>query len=164
MINSSTECWKKSGKRESYNMNIVKASQKEVEDVVILALKLWPEHIFEEFCVNFSKMIDTENCAIFLAKENHKYIGFAQCQLRFDYVEGTKSSPVGYLEGIYIVEENRNQGLGRQLVLECENWSKTKGCTEFGSDIEMDNRESYKFHIGIGFREENRVICFAKKI
>ncbi len=37
-----------------------------------------------------------------------------------------------------------------------------KGCTEFASDIEMDNMESYHFHIKLGFREENRLIAFAK--
>ena len=34
-------------------------------------------------------------------------VGFAQCGLRRDYVEGTDSSPVGYLEGIFIKEEYR---------------------------------------------------------
>ncbi len=28
------------------------------------------------------------------------HVGFTQCQLRYDYVEGTKTSPVGYLERI----------------------------------------------------------------
>ena len=34
-------------------------------------------------------------------------IGFAQCTLRNDYVEGSSSSPVGYLEGIYVKDEYR---------------------------------------------------------
>lgn len=36
-------------------------------------------------------------------------IGFAQCQLRCDYVEGTKTTPVGYLEGIFIKDGYRRK-------------------------------------------------------
>ena len=46
----------------------------------------------------------------FLKYENDFPIGFAQCQLRYDYVEGTKSSPVGYLEGIFVKEGYRSKG------------------------------------------------------
>ena len=38
------------------------------------------------------------------ADEDGRPAGFAQCQLRRDYVEGTKTSPVGYPEGIFVAE------------------------------------------------------------
>ena len=91
-------------------------------------------------------------------------VGFAQCQLRRDYVEGTESSPVGYLEGIYVVELWRKQGLAKALLAACEGWAKGKGCTEFASDCELDNTQSLQFHLKAGFREANRIICFTKKI
>ncbi len=145
-------------------MDIIQGAKKHVEIVTRLALMLWPENSFEELFQEFSNMIEDENSALFLIKDNDRFIGFAQCQLRFDYVEGTESSPVGYLEGIYILEDYRKKGMGRKLVAECEQWSKARGCSEFASDVELGNIESYHFHIGIGFKEENRVICFAKKI
>lgn len=67
-------------------------------------------------------------------------IGFAYCQLRYDYVEGMHSSPVGYLEGIYIEPSERNNGYARQLLSECESWAKQKECTEFASDCESQNK------------------------
>lgn len=54
--------------------------------------------------------------AIFLAFSEDEAIGFAQCQLRHDYVEGTDSSPVGYLEGLYVVEHYRECGFAKGLV------------------------------------------------
>lgn len=53
-------------------------------------------------------------------------IGFAQCGLRHDYVEGTESSPVGYLEEIFIREDYRKNRYARDLLAECEKWAKQK--------------------------------------
>lgn len=55
-------------------------------------------------------------------------IGFALCQLRYDYVEGAKTSPVGYLEGIFVKEAYRQKGYARELFAECQAWAKEKGC------------------------------------
>ena len=83
---------------------------------------------------------------------------------RFDYVEGTKSSPVGYLEGIFVEENFRNKGYAKELLNACENWAKDKGCKEFASDCELDNLTSLKFHLSMGFDEANRIICFKKEL
>ena len=91
-------------------------------------------------------------------------IGFAQCQLRHDYVEGTETSPVGYLEGIYIKEADRHQGIARALLAACEDWAKAQGCTEFASDCELTNTESQAFHQAVGFSEANRIVAFVKKL
>ena len=91
-------------------------------------------------------------------------VGFAQCQLRHDYVEGTESSPVGYLEGIYVAEEYRKHGIARELLSVCETWAKGKGCAEFASDCELENTQSLQFHLNVGFEEANRIICFTKKL
>ncbi|MGL4798787.1 MAG: aminoglycoside 6'-N-acetyltransferase, partial [Cellulosilyticaceae bacterium] len=88
----------------------------------------------------------------------------AQCQLRYDYVEGTESSPVGYLEGIYVDEKHRMQGMARQLLKYCEKWAREQGCAEFASDCELDNTESLRFHLKVGFIEANRMICFNKRL
>ncbi|MBR1408214.1 MAG: GNAT family N-acetyltransferase [Clostridia bacterium] len=72
----------------------------------------------------------------------------------------TPSNPVGYLEGVSVREGYRQQGIARKLVSECEQWAREKGCTEFASDCELTNTASLSFHLGIGFREENRLNCF----
>ena len=93
-----------------------------------------------------------------------QFVVFAQCQLRHDYVEGTETSPVGYLEGILVEEAYRHKGYAKELLRECEQWAKSKGCTEFASDCELENEESLRFHMAMQFEEANRVICFRKDI
>lgn len=98
----------------------------------------------------------------FLKYENEFPIGFAQCQLRYDYVEGTSTSPVGYLEGIFVKESYRSKGYAKELLTECEVWAKGNGCQEFASDCEIDNINSLHFHKAMNFTEANRIICFTK--
>ncbi len=93
-----------------------------------------------------------------------KPIVFSQCQLRHDYVEGTGSSPVGYLEGIFVSEGYRARGYAAELLSECEKWAREKACTEFASDCELDNADSFRFHMALGFAEANRIICFRKDL
>lgn len=79
-------------------------------------------------------------------------------------MEGTESSPVGYLEGVFVSEEYRKRGYAAESLAECEKWAAEKGCGEFASDCEPDNAESLKFHMAVGFEEANRIICFRKDL
>ena len=132
--------------------------------VAELALLLWPDHTLEELTQEFAELIARDDAACFLAYDGEIAVGFAQCQLRRDYVEGTESSPVGYLEGIYVREDHRHRGYARLLLTACEIWAKSQGCEEFASDCEWDNSDSLKFHLSVGFEEANRIICFTKKL
>ncbi len=109
-------------------------------------------------------LLVSNRARIFLKYENGMPIGFAQCQLRGDYVEGTSSSPVGYLEGIFVRERYRHKGYARELLSACEQWAKEIGCTEFASDCELTNTDSFLFHEAMRFTEANRIICFTKKL
>ncbi len=83
---------------------IRKAEIKDLAILAELACRLWPHHTAEEMCAEFADIIAKPDAAFFLAFAQETAVGFAQCQLRHDYVEGTDSSPVGYLEGIYVAE------------------------------------------------------------
>ena len=127
-----------------------------------LALELWPAHTAAELTKELSPLLESEEAAFFIAANGSGPVGFAQCQLRRDYVEGAQSSPVGYLEGIYIRPPYRGQGWARALLRECEGWAASKGCREFASDCELDNLASQAFHLHAGFAEAGRVVCFIK--
>ena len=143
---------------------IRKATPDDLPLLAALACRLWPEHPLDEMLTELAEIITEPSAAFFLAYAEEKTVGFAQCQLRHDYVEGTESSPVGYLEGIYVVDGHRQQGIARALLGACEGWAKEQGCTEFASDCELTNTESLKFHLNVGFEEENRIICFTKRL
>ena len=112
----------------------------------------------------FESLLAREDAAVFVYREQGEAVGFAQCQLRRDYVEGTESSPVGYLEGIYVREGARRQGVARKLLSACESWAKAQGCKEFASDCELDNTDSQRFHRAVGFEEANRIVAYVKKL
>ena len=143
---------------------IKKAKGEDAEILAALAIQMWTEHDPEDMAEEFRELVINEDAVCFIKYKDDKPIGFAQCQLRHDYVEGTESSPVGYLEGIFISEENRKHGYAAELLMECEKWAKEKGCSEFASDSELVNEDSLKFHIALGFEEANRIICFRKDI
>jgi aminoglycoside 6'-N-acetyltransferase I len=90
--------------------------------------------------------------------------GFANISIRKDYVEGSNSSPVGYIEGIYVKPEFRKQGIAKNFVEMAEDWSRDRGCKELGSDTEIENVESQKFHRRIGFTRESTIMHFIKAI
>ena len=143
---------------------IRKASKKDAEIIAKLAVIMWDENSVEDLSNEFSELLSKDDAQIFLKYENDIPVGFAQCQLRHDYVEGTETTPVGYLEGIFIMEGYRNRGYAKELLNECEKWAKDSGCKEFASDCEMDNNISFQFHMAMNFTEANRIICFTKKL
>lgn len=143
---------------------IIQADQNHVKVAAELALLLWPGHTLDEFMKEMKEIIQSDHAAIFLAFEDKVAVGFAQVQLRTDYVEGTSTSPVGYLEGLFVVEEYRKNGYAQQLVKLGEQWAKVKGCSEFASDCELDNDVSLAVHKKLGFSEANRIICFTKSL
>jgi len=135
-----------------------------LEDLTSLALDLWPNHEFDEMKKSLEKNSEETHQKFFLCVFDDLPIGFIHASLRFDYVEGAHSSPVGYIEGVYVLPEFRKKGISRALTQQAENWAKEKGCLQMGSDMEEENQMSYAYHMGVGFKEANRVICFIKNI
>lgn len=143
---------------------ITKAVRRDAEAAARLAMLLWPDHTPEELEEEMRGLISSSDCAVFLAQECGFPVGFLQCQLRRDYVEGSASSPVAYLEGVYVREEYRRRKIAARLLRSAEDWALEQGCGEMGSDCAIDNAESPPFHLGMGFAEAGRVICFIKQI
>ena len=143
---------------------IRKAQIQDAEAIAGLAVRMWDDHDPNDLANEFRELINAEGSACFIKCVDGKPVAFAQVQLRHDYVEGTESSPVGYLEGIFVSERYRKNGYAAELLSECENWAREKGCTEFASDCELDNADSLRFHLAAGFEETNRIICFKKDL
>ncbi len=143
---------------------IIKATLDHCTALAELAVQLWPGHDFDELEKDFAAKIADGKDACFIKYEEDSPAGFAHCALRSDYVEGTCTSPVGYLEGVFVCEASRGKGVGKQLVSACEGWAKEMGCSEFASDCEAVNSASLAFHLAAGFAEANRIICFRKDI
>ena len=143
---------------------ILRTDKSKMADAVSLALRLWSGHSEKELTEELSPLAKGENGCIFIEYAEEKPIGFAQCQIRNDYVEGSSSSPTAYLEGIYVEPAHRKQGVAKRLVESCEKWAKEKGCMEMGSDCSIENHLSQSFHKSCGFEEKAKIVCFLKKL
>ena len=135
-----------------------------IEEVTQMALVLWPHCNYKEEFEDFSRILTSPTETSFLAKDGDLYAGFITLSLRSDYVEGATSSPVGYIEGIFVKPEFRKSGVGKLLVERGETWANAQGCKDYCSDAEIINHASIKFHNQVGFKEVNRVACFSKRI
>lgn len=144
--------------------NITKIRKEYFKSWVNMGKDLWPESSIEELETEFSASManNREECLVYLIKE--KPVGFINLSMRHDYVNGTHSSPVGYIEGIYVKEAYRKKGIAKRLVEAGEEWSRAHGCQEMASDVLLENKASATFHKNIGFSEAERVVYFVKKI
>jgi aminoglycoside 6'-N-acetyltransferase I len=126
---------------------------------------LWPESAGHDHPGEVSGTSDAgDNGSIaFIARTDAgEAIGFAEASLRHDPVNGCDTSPVLFLEGIYVLPAHRRRGAGKSLCAAVEAWGRSLGCTEFGSDALLDNAVGHAFHAGLGFEECERVVVFRK--
>jgi aminoglycoside 6'-N-acetyltransferase I len=90
--------------------------------------------------------------------------GFAESGLRHDYVNGATTSPVAFLEGIYVAPDFRGKGVARALLGAVESWAVAFGCTELASDVLIENAQGLALHGALGFHETERVVYFLKAL
>jgi aminoglycoside 6'-N-acetyltransferase I len=124
---------------------------------------LWPEASDAEHHADIARIAsDPARYGAFLARDGVAAVGFAEASLRHDYVNGCETSPVGFLEGIYITPARRQEGVARALTLAVEQWTRARGCTELASDALLENIDSHRMHVALGFAETERVVGFRK--
>ncbi len=135
-----------------------------LEELFRMTSALFPNTSEEEIKAGIKKDIASEKQQTFFAIDNGGPIGFISVSLRTDYVEGATSSPVGYIEGIYIKPQNRSAGVARKLFEIAEAWAGDHGCTQMGSDTWDWNKAAIAFHLKLGFEEEDILVHFIKDI
>lgn len=144
--------------------NVVEALSVHKEHYTEMALDLWPESTEKELHESFHEIMASDRDIILFYRLDSEFVSFIHLSIRIDYVEGTESTPTGYIEGIYVKPQHRRKGYSAKLVEVGEQWLRKKGCKQIGSDIHLDNHVSYDFHIGMGFKEASRLIAFIKDI
>lgn len=133
-----------------------------------LALRqaLWPEGSAAEHEEEMRSFVATpERYGQFIGlDEAGQALGFVEVAMRHDYVNGTESSPVAFVEGLYVRPDSRRCGLGAALMAAAEAWARSQGCSELASDALLDNRVSHQTHLALGFEETERVVYFRKRL
>ena len=96
--------------------------------------------------------------------ENRQPVGFIEGSIRNDFVNGTESSPVGFVEGVFVVPAWRRKGVARQLFAAIGDWARARGCRELASDALLENESSQRAHRALGFEETERVVYFRRML
>lgn len=70
---------------------------------------------------------------LFAEADRDQVVAFVELSIRSN-VEGCSSTAVGYVEGLYVLPDWRNQGVARALLRAPREWAEQRGCREFASD------------------------------
>lgn len=147
-------------------MIVAGARQTDAADWGRMRLSLWPSTSLAEHAADIAAALDepAEVLNLIARTEAGLPTGFAEASLRHDYVNGCKTSPVAFLEGIYVEPQFRGQGIARLLVDSIQSWALHHGCSELASDANIGNLASHGMHNALGFVETQRVVYFRKLI
>jgi aminoglycoside 6'-N-acetyltransferase I len=147
------------------NITIRPASQNDLQEWLRMRLALWPHHNDKEMLAEMEVMLATpqETPVLIAFSQDGSPCGFLEGGLR-KYADGCQSSPVGYIEGWYVDEAFREQGVGGAMVKTFEDWCWKMGLAEIGSDTWEDNLTSINAHKKLGYTEVERLVHFVKKL
>jgi aminoglycoside 6'-N-acetyltransferase I len=140
------------------------------EQLARLRAALWPESSVEEHAEELELVLGGKfpgvmPLGILVAEAGDGTLaGFLEAGLR-SYADGCDTSrPVGYVEGWYVAEKWRRQGIGRELLGAAEDWARGQGCTEMASDTRIDNQASQRTHEALGFKIVERSVLYRKTL
>jgi len=126
---------------------------------------LWPELVGEDEARDAREWSARSDAVVIVAQGEgcNGLVGFAELGVR-SYADGCDSSPVAFLEGWYVDEAVRRQGIGSALVRAGQEWARLHGLRELASDALLDNEASHKAHAALGFVEVERTVKFRKAL
>jgi len=143
---------------------VAQATPADAAEWAALRHALWPKGSLDDHAGDIAQVLaDPGRTHNLIARTPEGIaIGFAEAAIRHDYVNGCATSPVGFLEGIYVAPDYRRSGVARMLVAAVSEWVRSMGCTELASDAALDNTASHQMHGALGFEETQRVVYFRK--
>lgn len=143
-------------------LQIIKVTENEFKDWALMRHELWPDHSTLAHLKEIQKLYG-DHYLSWLASYDNQIIGFCEASLR-NFANGCESSPVAFLEGIWVDPGHRRQKVSFSLLGAVQRWAISKGITELGSDTEIENQLSQLCHQHWGFEETERVVYFRKKL
>jgi len=131
-----------------------------------LALRshLWPDGSEAEHLRYMADAIARGHFVRLAIAADGSAVAFVEASKRVDYVNGTNSSPVAFLEGLYVAPASRGKGVARAMVTAVEAWAAAEGCTELASDSPLENLAAHAVHRALGFAETERVVYFCRAV
>jgi aminoglycoside 6'-N-acetyltransferase I len=140
------------------------------DELAGLRAALWPESSAEEHAGELQGILESRTFGtmplIELVAEDGsgKLIGFLEVGLRSHADGCDPAHAVGYVEGWYVVESHRKQGIGRKLLAAAEDWARGQGCVEMASDALVENEVSQRVHEALGYAVVDRCVRYRKTL
>ena len=131
---------------------------------LVLRQALWPDTSAAEHLSGMADAIARRHYVRLAMTPGGSALGFVEASKRVDYVNGTSTSPVAFLEGLYVVPDARRQGIARALIEAVATWASDAGCSELASDALLDNGAAHAVHRALGFKETERVVYFLRAL
>lgn len=146
------------------NFRVRLATRDDKSEWLRMRLLLWPEVESDDLLLEMDGIMDDALTPVFVLERPEGGLGgFLEAGTR-KYAEGCITAPVGYIEGWFIDADLRGQGRGHQLVRAAEDWARSQGLKEMGSDTWLENEVSIRAHLAMGYEEVERLIHFAKTL
>jgi aminoglycoside 6'-N-acetyltransferase I len=124
---------------------------------------LWPDEDQAVLARETGPMLARHDYAVFGAYSGATLVGFLEVGHR-DVAESATTSPVAYVEGVWVEPEHRHRGIARALFEAAKDWARSQGYRELGSDVEIENGVSLTMHARLGFAETKRLVTFLMKL
>jgi aminoglycoside 6'-N-acetyltransferase I len=151
----------------------IKVRQARVSDrheLAAMAGLLWPDATIEEHLKDIESFLHsgkygTLAMTVLVSQiEDGTLTGFIEVGLRSHADGCDPAQPVGYIEGWFVHEAHREQGIGAALVRSAEDWARSQGCREIASDTWIDHDVSQRAHQALGFEVVDRCVHFRKPL
>ncbi|MCC6317458.1 MAG: GNAT family N-acetyltransferase [Gemmatimonadaceae bacterium] len=142
------------------------ARREDSEAWAALRAALWPSRSTASIRTDIERWFwsgDRDSHCI-VAEEQGELLGFIELSVRPCATAGEGDTRIGYVEGWYVAPDTRRDHIGRDLMRAGEAWAAARGCREFASDVTTDNALAQAAHLGVGFAEVARIVCYRKPI
>jgi len=143
-------------------ITIRQAIESDYSKWIYMRKKLWPEASFDEL-KDLMHLKQAKDFVCYFAEVDGQLVGFIEVALRA-YANGCASSPVAFVEGIWVDAAFQKRGVGRALLEKAEEWTRAHGIKELGSDTRIESEHSIHAHKAWGFIETERVVYFRKDL
>ena len=137
----------------------------DVERWLNLRVALWPEQALDVHREEVARLLsgDQQKCCFVAVGLDGAIAGFIEMAIR-SAAEGCGTSPVAYIEGIFVVPRARRMGLAQRLLNVAEEWAARRNLLEIAADVAIDNSLGQQLHLGCGFDEVSRRVAYRREV
>jgi GNAT superfamily N-acetyltransferase len=98
------------------------------------------------FDLSYPALLDADDACLLVATDGEEYLGYL---LGFRHLTFYANGPIGWVEEVFVRDQNRGRGTGRALMDTFEQWAADQGCAL----IALATRRAAPFYRALGYEE-----------